>query len=596
MEFAAAPLPELVLHDTSTRDEIDPESIAKTWLENLQAKISQGQLEDVSDLFIDDSWWRDIVGLSWNITTKRGMSKISQYLQSQVSKSGFGKFDVIHQGVLQPRLSDLGGLIWIESGFTFETKAGTGRGILRLANTGPQQWKAWIVHTTLEELSGFPEQSPQESSTAHETKDIQGRFASANTRSGQSGLALAARLKALNVKTLTVDKALQIGDSWNNRYKSIKSHTPRYTDHYPYLDYPSDFPDFLTRNNIISWMDHYRKVMGLNVELGVTVGKIDYDNSLRHYTVEIDSQDGTKRVVTPHHVVLATGLLSDIPVRPEFENEGSFDGQIYHSSSHQSASQIPNLEGKKIVIIGSGTSAHDIAQDFVARGARAVTMIQRSPHFLISTESQDTFVLAGWKAMPTRDADLVGTSFPQAIALTLMLGGTKMMAQHDAALLSEMEKAGMAIKRGEDGIGILHHQLLKAGHFYIDQGACKMIADGRIKVKQSQEGAKGFDQKSVVLGNGTLIEADVVVLATGFYPAANLTERIMGKEFSAKIGEIASMDEEDERVACWRPSAAPGFWYMTGSFLWSRTFSRPLALQIKAIEEGLDPDHYASRE
>lgn len=296
-------------------------------------------------------------------------------------------------------------------------------------------------------------------------------------------------------------------------------------------------------------MDHYQKVMGLDVELGVTVGKVDYHNSSRHYNVEIESQDGTKRVVTPHHVVLATGLLSETPVRPEFENEVSFNGQIYHSASHQSASQIPNLEGKKIVIVGAGTSAHDIAQDFVTHGAKAVTMIQRGPQFVLSTEAQDNFVFAGWKMMPTKEADLVGTSFPQAIALTLIVGATQMMAQHDAALLAEMEKAGMAIKRGEDGIGLLHHQLLKGGHFYIDQGACKMIADGKIKIEQSQEGVKGFDQKSVVLGNGTRVEADVVVLATGFHPAGQLTERIMGKEFSAKIGEVGSLDEEDERVA-----------------------------------------------
>lgn len=173
MESAAAPLPELVLHDLTSRDEIDPKSIAKTWLESLQTKISQSQLQNVSDLFIDDSWWRDIVGLSWNITTKRGASRISQYLQTQAPKSGFGKFAVIEQGVLQPRLSDMGGLIWIESGFTFETKTGTGRGILRLSNTGPRQWKAWIVHTTLDELKGFPEHPPQEKPTGPETKDIQ---------------------------------------------------------------------------------------------------------------------------------------------------------------------------------------------------------------------------------------------------------------------------------------------------------------------------------------------------------------------------------------------------------------------------------------
>jgi len=124
MESAAAPLPSLILHDDSTRDSIDPGAIAKTWLENLQTKISHEKFSDVSDLFIEDSWWRDIIGLSWNITTKRGTSAISQYLQSQASESGFGNFNIINEGALQPRLSDLGGLIWIETGFTFDNNTG----------------------------------------------------------------------------------------------------------------------------------------------------------------------------------------------------------------------------------------------------------------------------------------------------------------------------------------------------------------------------------------------------------------------------------------------------------------------------------------
>ena len=173
METVAAPLPRLVFHDDVNRDSIDPRSITKTWLDKLQQKISQNQLRDVSELFIDECWWRDIVALSWNITTKCGRNEISQYLQSQAAKSGFGQFNVVDQGALQPRLSDRGGLIWIESGFTFENKAGTGRGIVRLANVGPSQWKAWIVHTNLDELKGFPEQSPQEKSNGYKPTDTQ---------------------------------------------------------------------------------------------------------------------------------------------------------------------------------------------------------------------------------------------------------------------------------------------------------------------------------------------------------------------------------------------------------------------------------------
>jgi hypothetical protein len=111
MEKAAAPLPTLVLHDGVDRDSIDPLGIAKSWLKDLQQKLSKNQLIEFSDLFIDESWWRDILGLSWNITTKRGMQEIGQYLQSQAAKSGFSQFKVIDQGALQPRLSDMGGLI-----------------------------------------------------------------------------------------------------------------------------------------------------------------------------------------------------------------------------------------------------------------------------------------------------------------------------------------------------------------------------------------------------------------------------------------------------------------------------------------------------
>jgi NADH dehydrogenase FAD-containing subunit len=131
----------------------------------------------------------------------------------------------------------------------------------------------------------------------------------------------------------------------------------------------------------------------------------------------------------------------------------------------------------------------------------------------------------------------------------LIAGATQIIAQHDAELLSKMERSGMAIKRSEDGIGLLHHQLLKGGHFYIDQGACEMIADGKIKVQQSEEGVKGFDQNSVILGDGTRIEADVVVVATGFKPSSYLAETIMGKEFIARVGEVGALDEEGERIA-----------------------------------------------
>lgn len=169
----AAPLPNLTLHDDADKAAIKPYDVAKSWLEAVETRITEGKLDDLPEFFIEDCWWRDFVGLSWDITTKHGIDQVGQYLEDQVSRSGIGQFKVIDEGALQPRLSDMGGLVWIESGFTFETKYGRGRGFLRLTNLTPSTWKAWILHTVLEELKGFPETSPQASSHVDNAEDLQ---------------------------------------------------------------------------------------------------------------------------------------------------------------------------------------------------------------------------------------------------------------------------------------------------------------------------------------------------------------------------------------------------------------------------------------
>jgi hypothetical protein len=78
----------------------------------------------------------------------------------------------------------MGRLIWIESGFTFENKTGTGRGIVQSANVSPLQWKAWIVHTNLDGLKGFPEQSPQGNSNGYKMTDTQVLIIGAGMHSG----------------------------------------------------------------------------------------------------------------------------------------------------------------------------------------------------------------------------------------------------------------------------------------------------------------------------------------------------------------------------------------------------------------------------
>lgn len=425
---------------------------------------------------------------------------------------------------------------------------------------------------------------------------------------GHSGLQIGAHLQQLGLKYLIVDKATQPGDAWRNRYNSIKSHTPTWLDHYPFMKYPTEWPRYLDQKHITTWMERYTNDMGLKIKFDTLVNKVNYDESTQQYSVELRNKDRTE-IVNPKHVVLATGLFSDIMIRPTFPGEDSFKGEIYHASAHKSAASMPNVQNKKITIIGSGTSAHDIAQDFVNAGVKTVVMVQRGPIYVTALETQESFLLQLWNTpgLSTEDADLLGCSMPTAVARALSAGAAPMMAAKDKALLDGLEKAGLGVKRGCDGDSLVEYQLIKGGHFYIDQGACEMIIDGRIQVRRCEEGVQDFYHDGIHLANGTKIESDIVVLATGYERGAKAVEHLMGKDVMEKVGDLFGLDDGQERISVsshrpqalpfksdshhlqtWRPTGMPGFWFTTGSFVWSRQFSPVLALQIAATERGLN--------
>ena len=250
------------------------------------------------------------------------------------------------------------------------------------------------------------------------------------------------------------------GNSWQSRYKSIKLHTARYTDHYPFLKFPTNWPVWADQEHIVRWMRNYGEVMGLNIRARHSVVSVRDDDSTQRYSVDIESKDGAY-TIHPKHVCLATGPFGS-PIRATFPGQDSFKGQIIHTSDHRSAALMPDVRNKKITVIGSGTSAHDVAQDFVNHGAAAVTMVQRNPVFVLSLDSLEKMIFSVWNipGISTEDADLLAKSIPTPVIRTLSIGETQMIAANDKALLDGLEKAGMAVKRGTDGISLADYQVL----------------------------------------------------------------------------------------------------------------------------------------
>lgn len=161
-----------ILHESVDRAQVDARSTTTEWLKALEQKLSTGKVEGLKDLFLDDSWWRDILALSWAFRLAHGPLKITQYLHESGNGNGLRNLKPVDNGALVPRLTDMGPFTLIESAFMFETNFGPGRGILRLGNVGPTTWKAWILMTWLEELKGH-EEFPVMGPYRDETKDRQ---------------------------------------------------------------------------------------------------------------------------------------------------------------------------------------------------------------------------------------------------------------------------------------------------------------------------------------------------------------------------------------------------------------------------------------
>ena len=91
----------------------------------------------------------------------------------------------------------------------------------------------------------------------------------------------------------------------------------------------------------------------------------------------------------------------------------------------------------------------------------------------------------------------------------------------------------------------------------------------------------------VKLEDGTELEADEIVCATGYQNMKTTTELIFGEEVASKVSNVWGYDEEGEIKTMWRPSGHPGLWLHGGNLAMCRYFSQLLAVQIKARLEGI---------
>ncbi|KAF8311499.1 FAD/NAD(P)-binding domain-containing protein [Clavulina sp. PMI_390] len=394
---------------------------------------------------------------------------------------------------------------------------------------------------------------------------------------------LAARLKRLGVKTLLIEKTARLGDIWRQRYQSLTINSLVWSDHFPYLKFPDCWPVHASKDRVAGWLEAYTTIMDLKVWLGSTIepDSTVYDESASQFSLKIRRSDGSIRELKTSHIVLATGAAGE-PNIPQFKGAEDFKGILMHSSRYQGCHA---WREKKVVVIGGGNSAHDICQEFQQAGAD-VTMVQRSPIYVISEAGLDMILKPAYNegGPPTEDSDLAAASFPQRANLPYAMKAHKIICEMDKPLTDGLRRAGFLLDDECKGLFVKAYD--KHGGYYINTGCSELIVDGKVKLKVGQEISQ-FEGNGVRMADGTFLEADIIVLATGYKSMRESARRILGSTIADETGEVWGYDDEGELQGLWRPSGHPRFWYVGGNFVIARIYSQYLALQIKAIEEGL---------
>ncbi|WP_158743123.1 NAD(P)/FAD-dependent oxidoreductase [Acidisphaera sp. L21] len=564
---------------------IDIGEQAAQWLDAFGAALASSEPAHVLALFQPDAHWRDVLALSWRLVTVSGPPAIANLLCEAlpVAKPGHIR---LAPGRTPPRLVTRAGTEVVEAIFTIQTTFGAGSGVVRLV-PGATGLLAWTIVTTLDTLPN-PE--------AMKPIDYARDFGGANwldKRSaaqayidhdpavivvgcGQAGLAIAARLGQLGVDTLIVDREPRIGDVWRNRYHSLTLHNERHVNHLPYMPFPDTWPVFIPKDKLAHWFEAYAESMELNVWTGTELIGGSYDDDAGHWHVTLRRADGSHCRMRPKHVVFATGV-SSIPAIPKLPGLEAFGGTAMHSGAYTNGTA---WKGRRALVLGTGNSGHDVAQDLHASGAH-VTMIQRSPTYIVSLkEAQSVYAIYN-EGIPIADCDLLATAMPYPVLVKAYQISTAASRIADQSLLEGLAARGFQLDFGEDDTGFQMKYLRRGGGYYFNIGCSDLIAQGEIGLVQYGD-IEAFESDGVRLRDGRRVAADLLVLATGYKAQQDVVRATLGDIVADRVGPVWGFDEAGELRNMWQPTAQEGLWFTAGSLAQCRIYSKYLAMQIKA--------------
>jgi putative flavoprotein involved in K+ transport len=298
---------------------------------------------------------------------------------------------------------------------------------------------------------------------------------------GPAGLAAAVSLREHGVDATILERAERVGEPWRGRYDRLHLHTIRWLSHLPGYPIPREFGRWVARDRFVEYLERYAAHHGLEPRLGVEMTRLDNDN-------------GGWRVSTPQRsldaraVVVATGF-SRVPFTPAWP--GSFAAPLVHSSEYRNPEP---YVGKDVLVVGAGNSGSEIALDLAEGGAARVRIAVRTPPNIVRRDMHGfptQLVGIAFRRVPPRLMDPIAGVLRRATVPDLSAYG---LPRPDAPYSQFLRTATVPI---------------------LDAGFVDAVRRGAVEIVA---GVDALDGDGVVLADGSRIEPDAVVAATGYHP------------------------------------------------------------------------------
>ncbi|MBT2398935.1 NAD(P)/FAD-dependent oxidoreductase [Streptomyces sp. ISL-100] len=340
---------------------------------------------------------------------------------------------------------------------------------------------------------------------------------------GPGGLAAAAALREQGVRAVVLEKSDAVGASWRGHYDRLHLHTTRRLSGLPGLAMPRAFGRWVSRDNVVRYLEKYAEFHELEIVTGVEVSRIEPGPRESGGSWLLHATGG--RQLTGSAVVVATGY-NHTPYVPEWPGRDSYTGDLTHARHYRNPRP---YEGKDVLVVGTGNTGAEIAVDLVEGGASRVRLAVRTVPHIVRRST------AGWPAqrtgilvrrLPVRLVDRVGRLVSRISVPDLTQHG---LPRPDTGLYSRVKDGAIPVQ---------------------DVGLLDAVRAGKVEPVAALD---SFEGGKAVLADGTVISPDAVISATGYRRA-----------LEGLVGHLGVLDERGTPVPHGgRASAqAPGLYFV----------------------------------